>query len=130
MFGRGSGHTAVKRRVLQEKRKTACLPAWCDNRPGEERPSRASETEGRQTLDGDRFLLAPDTSEKRKKAEKRGMMHSPLPKSSSSRKQQQDAAAAAGTRCPHFSLAGKRGRSAPALVDYILVAEFDIDSGR
>lgn len=33
-------------------------------------------------------------------------------------------------KCPHFALAGKRGRAAPTLVDYILVAEFDIDSGR
>ncbi len=35
-----------------------------------------------------------------------------------------------GARLPHFDLAAKRGQEAPALVDYILVAEFDIDSGR
>ncbi|CAM9773411.1 unnamed protein product [Scytosiphon promiscuus] len=33
------------------------------------------------------------------------------------------------TRVPYFGLASKRGKSAPPLVDYILVAEFDIDSG-
>lgn len=37
---------------------------------------------------------------------------------------------ALGTRLPHFDLAVKRGKETPALVDYILVAEFDIDSGR
>lgn len=36
----------------------------------------------------------------------------------------------ASGRVPYFRLAGTRGKSAPALVDYILVAEFDIDSGR
>lgn len=41
--------------------------------------------------------------------------------------QQSPAAAARG---PHFGLAGRRGGGAAALVDYILVAEFDIDSGR
>lgn len=35
-----------------------------------------------------------------------------------------------GARVQHFALAGKRGGAAPALVDYILLAEFDIDSGR
>lgn len=48
------------------------------------------------------------------------MIHSPTPKSSQ----------AGGGTGRHFALAGKRGRTAPALVDYILVAEFDIDSGR
>lgn len=40
------------------------------------------------------------------------------------------AAAAAAGRVPLFGLAGKRGGAAAALVDYIVVAEFDIDSGR
>lgn len=35
-----------------------------------------------------------------------------------------------GVRVEHFALAGKRGETAPALVDYVLLAEFDIDSGR
>lgn len=35
-----------------------------------------------------------------------------------------------GVRVQHFALAGKRGETAPTLVDYILLAEFDIDSGR
>lgn len=35
-----------------------------------------------------------------------------------------------GARMQHFALSGKRGETAPALVDYILLAEFDIDSGR
>lgn len=33
-------------------------------------------------------------------------------------------------RVQHFALAERRGSSAPALVDYILLAEFDVDSGR
>ncbi|CAM9680931.1 unnamed protein product, partial [Ectocarpus sp. 8 AP-2014] len=39
------------------------------------------------------------------------------------------AGGAAGSRVLHFGLAGTRGAEAPALVDYILLAEFDIDSG-
>lgn len=42
----------------------------------------------------------------------------------------QSGGGAAGSRVLHFGLAGTRGDEAPALVDYILVAEFDIDSGR
>ncbi|CAN0090813.1 unnamed protein product, partial [Ectocarpus sp. 4 AP-2014] len=39
------------------------------------------------------------------------------------------AGGAACSRVLHFGLAGTRGAEAPALVDYILLAEFDIDSG-